>query len=79
MLGTHSSPCTHSETISYYIVYCPAGTTLDELIHIAGSRRAVEECFRTAKQECGADDYQVCRCRTASTSTTRPKTGQSHT
>lgn len=49
------------EEISYYIAYCPAGTTLDELIRIAGSRWAVEERFQTAKQECGLDDYQVRR------------------
>ena len=49
------------EEISYYIAYCPAGTTLDELIRIAGSRWAVGECFQTAKQECGLDDYQVRR------------------
>ncbi len=49
------------EEISYSIAYCPAGTTLDELIRIAGSRWAVEECFQTAKQECGLDDYQVRR------------------
>ncbi|MFE2500111.1 IS701 family transposase [Streptomyces scopuliridis] len=47
--------------ISYYIAYCPAETTLDELIRVAGSRWAVEECFQTAKQECGLDDYQVRR------------------
>ncbi len=50
-----------SEEISYYIAYCPADTTLDELIQIAGNRWAVEECFQTAKQECGLDDYQVRR------------------
>ncbi|WP_079408525.1 IS701 family transposase [Streptomyces sp. 3211] len=49
------------EEISYYIAYCPAETTLDELISVAGSRWAVEECFQTAKQECGLDDYQVRR------------------
>ncbi len=49
------------EEISYYIAYCPAQTTLDELIRIAGSRWAVAECFQTAKQECGLDDYQVRR------------------
>ncbi|MET7685971.1 hypothetical protein [Streptomyces sp. NPDC005423] len=49
------------EEISYYIAYCAADTTLDELIRIAGSRWAVEECFQTAKQECGLDDYQVRR------------------
>ncbi|MFD4588952.1 IS701 family transposase [Streptomyces sp. NPDC058434] len=49
------------EEISYYIAYCPVDTTLDDLIHIAGSRWAIEECFQTAKQECGLDDYQVRR------------------
>ena len=49
------------EEISYYIAYCPADTTLGELIRVAGSRSAVEECFQTAKQECGLDDYQVRR------------------
>jgi SRSO17 transposase len=28
---------------------------------IAGSRWAVDECFQTAKRECGLDDYQVRR------------------
>ncbi|GAA1574612.1 hypothetical protein GCM10009731_30680 [Streptomyces globosus] len=49
------------EEISYYIAYCPAETTLDELIRVAGNRWAVEECFQTAKQECGLNDYQVRR------------------
>ncbi|WP_306315010.1 IS701 family transposase [Streptomyces hydrogenans] len=49
------------EEISYYIAYCPVGTTLDQLIHVAGARWAVEECFQAAKQECGLDDYQVRR------------------
>lgn len=38
------------EEISCYIAYCPADTTPDELIRIAGSRWTVEECFRTAKR-----------------------------
>jgi SRSO17 transposase len=49
------------QEISYYIAYCPAGTTLDDLVRIAGSRWAIEECFQSAKQECGLDDYQVRR------------------
>ncbi|MGX1894883.1 IS701 family transposase, partial [Streptomyces anulatus] len=49
------------QEISYHIAYCPAQTTLDELIRVADSRWAVEECFQTAKQECGLDDYQVRR------------------
>jgi len=32
-----------------------------QLIRVAGSRWAVEECFQNAKQECGLDDYQVRR------------------
>jgi len=32
------------------------------MARIAGSRWAVEECFQTAKQECGLDDDQVRRC-----------------
>ncbi|MGM9333837.1 IS701 family transposase [Streptomyces murinus] len=49
------------EEISYYIAYCPAGATLDDLIRVAGNRWAIEECFQSAKQECGLDDYQVRR------------------
>ncbi len=49
------------DEISYFIAYCPAETTLDELIRVAGSRWAIEECFQTAKQEFGLDDYQVRR------------------
>ncbi|MET8804357.1 hypothetical protein ABZX53_17015, partial [Streptomyces sp. NPDC004546] len=50
-----------NEMASNYIAYCPAETTLDELIRIAGSRWAIEECFQSAKQECGLHDYQVRR------------------
>ncbi|MBB5115181.1 SRSO17 transposase [Micromonospora echinospora] len=39
-----------------------ASETLDEdLIRIAGTRWAVEECFQTAKNEVGLDHYQVRR------------------
>jgi hypothetical protein len=31
---------------SYDIAYCPAETTLDRLIRVAGSRWAIEECSR---------------------------------
>jgi SRSO17 transposase len=34
---------------------------LDELIRVADSRWAGEECIQTTKQECGLDDYQVRR------------------
>lgn len=34
----------HPEELSYYIAYCLVGASLDELIRVAGSRRAIEEC-----------------------------------
>ncbi len=36
-------------------------TTVKELVQIAGTRWAIEECFQTAKNECGLDQYEV-RC-----------------
>jgi SRSO17 transposase len=47
--------------LAYYLCYGPAGTLDEELIRIAGTRWAVEECFQTAKNEVGLDDYQVRR------------------
>jgi SRSO17 transposase len=32
---------------------------LRELIRVAGARWAIEECFQTAKNEAGLDQYQV--------------------
>lgn len=49
--------------VAYYIAYAPAGATLNELIAVAGARWAIEECFQTAKGQCGLDDYQVRRYR----------------
>ncbi|MGX1152651.1 SRSO17 transposase [Streptomyces albogriseolus] len=39
----------------------PVGTEVSELAQIAGSRWAIEECFQTAKNECGLDQYEVRR------------------
>jgi SRSO17 transposase len=50
---------TDSTDIAYYICFCPAGTPLEELVAVAGSRWMVEECFQTAKNETGLDHYQV--------------------
>jgi SRSO17 transposase len=47
--------------IAYYLCAAPAGTTDDDLIGVAGSRWAIEECFQTAKTETGLDQYQVRR------------------
>lgn len=47
--------------IAYYICYGPAATTIEELVRVAGSRWAIEECFQTTKNETGLDHYQVRR------------------
>jgi SRSO17 transposase len=44
---------------SYYRCAGPAATPLRELIRVAGTRWAIEECFQTAKNEAGLDHYQV--------------------
>lgn len=47
--------------LAYYLCCAPTGTTDDDLIRVAGSRWAVEDCFQTAKTEVGLDQYQVRR------------------
>lgn len=46
---------------AYYCVRAPHDTTLKQMVAVAGQRWAVEECFETAKGECGLDEYEVCR------------------
>lgn len=45
--------------IAYYVCYGPAASRLKDLLRVAAARWAVEECFQTAKGECGLDHYQV--------------------
>jgi len=45
--------------LAYYVVFAPAGTPLAELVRIAGSRWAIEECLESAKGEVGLDQYEV--------------------
>jgi SRSO17 transposase len=47
--------------IAYYICFGPAQTPVEQLVRVAGSRWAIEECFQTAKNETGLDHYQVRR------------------
>jgi len=47
--------------LAYYLCGAPSATTDEDLIQVAGSRWAVEECFQTAKTETGLDHYQVRR------------------
>src|SRR3954454_24574578 len=46
---------------AYYVCFCPAGTPFAELVRVAGTRWAIEECFESAKGEVGLDHYEVRR------------------
>ena len=47
--------------LAYYVCFGPAGTRLEELVRVAGTRWAIEECFEEAKGEVGLDQYEVRR------------------
>lgn len=45
--------------VAYYVVFAPAGTTLQDLVHVAGRRWTIETAFENSKQEAGLDEYEV--------------------
>jgi SRSO17 transposase len=45
--------------LAFYRCFSPTPVTLAELVRVAGTRWAVEECFQTAKDQVGLDQYQV--------------------
>jgi SRSO17 transposase len=47
--------------LAYYLCFGPTSTADEDLIRVAGTRWAIEECFQTAKTEVGLDHYQVRR------------------
>jgi SRSO17 transposase len=47
------------EERAYYVVFAPEGTPLAQLVRVAGSRWAIEECLESAKGEVGLDQYEV--------------------
>ena len=47
--------------LSYYVCYGPAGTTLEELVRVAGTRWSIEESFEEAKGQVALDQYEVRR------------------
>ena len=47
--------------LAYYVCYGPAGTTLEELARVAGTRWAIEECLEEAKAQVGLDQHEVRR------------------
>lgn len=49
------------EELAYYVVFCPIGTALEELVQVAGRRWTIEESFEITKGEVGLDEYEVRR------------------
>src|SRR5207249_6523929 len=49
------------EELAYYVVFCPVGTHLQELVQVAGRRWTIEESFEITKDEVGLDEYEVRR------------------
>jgi SRSO17 transposase len=45
--------------VTPYVCFAPTGTTLADLVRVAGTRWTVEICFEAAKQEVGLDEYEV--------------------
>ena len=45
--------------VAYFACGGPPQTTLNDLVRIAGTRWAIEECFELAKGDCGLDEYEV--------------------
>lgn len=52
---------TKPDELAYYVCFGPAGTTLEELVRVAGTRWAIEESFEAAKGQVGLDQYEVRR------------------
>ena len=48
-----------TEERAYYLCRGPAATPRRELVRVAGSSWAIEECFERAKGDCGLDEYEV--------------------
>ena len=61
MLARRTIPRTADEAaeLAFYVCAGPAGTTLEQLVAVAGSRWSIEECFAAAKNEAGLASYQV--------------------
>ena len=47
------------DDLASYVCVAPAGTPLKELVRVARTRCAIEECIAAAKGEVGLDQYEV--------------------
>jgi SRSO17 transposase len=45
--------------VAFYHCYNPHRASFGELVHVAGARWPIEECFGSGKNEVGLDNYQV--------------------
>jgi SRSO17 transposase len=45
--------------LAFYVSAGPAGTTLEQLVAVAGARWSIQECLQAAKNESGLASYQV--------------------
>ena len=54
----HESRLTDGE-LAFYRCYNPHHARVGELVHVAGARWPIEECFGAGKNEVGLDHYQV--------------------
>lgn len=46
-------------SVTFYLVYGPTETTLEQMVYIVGVRWKIEEIFEAAKEEVGFDHYEV--------------------
>jgi SRSO17 transposase len=49
----------NDKELAFYRCYNPHHAPVGELVHVAGARWPIEECFGSAKNETGLDHYQV--------------------
>jgi SRSO17 transposase len=47
------------DAFTFYLTLAPTGTSLAELVRVAGRRWTIEACFEAAKGEVGLDQYEV--------------------
>src|SRR3954452_9262333 len=47
------------DELAFYLTLAPEGTTLADLVRVAGTRWTIEACFEAAKGEVGLDQYEV--------------------
>ncbi|MEN3586729.1 IS701 family transposase [Streptomyces sp. ZYX-F-203] len=45
--------------VAYFAVHARTGTPLSEIVRVMGLRWSIEDCFETAKSDCGLDHYEV--------------------